>query len=90
MLLISHLLHPTLLIYEGLFVSIPQQKGQDLILGVIYRPPGQPLELFNHELSILLPALIKSKRKVLLAGDFNVNLLKLDVHEPSQDFFLTL
>src|SRR6218665_1509394 len=43
-----------------------------------------------HELSILLPAFIKSKRKVLLAEDFNVNLLKLDVHEPSQDFFNTM
>src|SRR6218665_407735 len=72
--------------YESLFVSIHQQKGRDLILGVIYRPLGQPLEQFNQEMAILVSMLAKRKSRVILAGAFNVDLLKLDANEQTHDF----
>src|SRR6218665_2207952 len=72
--------------YESLFVTIPQQKGRDLILGVIYRPSGHPLEQFNQEVAILVPMLAKRKSRVILAGNFNVDLLKLDAIEQTHDF----
>src|SRR6218665_4089966 len=71
---------------NSLFVTIPQQKGRHLIFGVIYRPAGQPLEQFNQEMAILVPMLAKRKSRVILAGDFNVDLLKLDANEQTHDF----
>lgn len=55
-------------------------------MGVIYRPSGQPLKEFNEELASLVPALIKDNKKGLLMGDFNIDLLNLHKHAPSQDF----
>ena len=49
---------------NSLFVTIPQQKSRDLILGVIYRPSGQPLEQFNQEMAIILVPML-AKRKPL-------------------------
>src|SRR6218665_1089343 len=73
--------------YEGLFINVPQSKGQDLIIGCIYRPPGQALGSFNDDLAELIPVLTKDRRRVLLMGDCNINLMNLHSHEPTQDFF---
>src|SRR6218665_1012233 len=69
--------------YESLFVGITQKKGADIVVGVIYRPPGENLADFNKEIDMLLDTLSKTHKEILLLGDFNVNLLK------SQDHFLT-
>src|SRR6218665_2189852 len=80
---INDLIHTS---YEGAFIGIPQQKGQDIMVGVHYRPSGQPLETFNEELSKMIPILIKEKRRVMIIGDFNIDLLKSTNHESSQHF----
>ena len=67
--------------YEGIFVNVPQRKGRDLVLGAIYRPSGLPLQDFIQELNLLLPVLTRDNRKVLLSGDFNIDLLKIGEHE---------
>jgi hypothetical protein len=72
--------------HESLFVSINQPKGPDLVVGVIYRPPGQPINEFNEDLNLVLLELSKGNRKVILLGDFNIDLLKLNEHAPTQDF----
>src|SRR6218665_1614614 len=72
--------------YEGIFVNVPQRKGRDLVLGAIYRPSGLPLQDFIQELNLLLPVLTIDNRKVLLSGDFNIDLLKIGEHELTQEF----
>src|SRR6218665_2436252 len=61
--------------YESLFVGITQKKGADIVVGVIYRPPGENLADFNKEIDMLL-----------LLGDFNVNLLKSQDHFLTNSF----
>lgn len=73
--------------YEGLFVNVPQERSIDLVIGVIYRLPGQSLLDFNCEIGELFPLLKKCKRRVILIGDFNIDLLKLREHGPTQSFF---
>src|SRR6218665_3581607 len=51
--------------YESIFINVSQIKNQDLIIGAIYRPSGQPLRTFNEEFAELIPALTKGNRKVL-------------------------
>jgi exonuclease III len=76
--------------YESLFIRIPQQKSASLMLGVIYRPPGQPLQLFNEEFSQLLSALTETKKEIILLGDFNINLLKYGDHLHTNNFLDTI
>src|SRR6218665_172053 len=72
--------------YESIFIQVQQIRGPDLVTGVIYRPPGQSLLDFNDESSILVSILSKSKRNLILAGDFNIDLLKISTNDPTQTF----
>lgn len=71
--------------YEAIFIQVQQQKGTDLVIGVVYRPPSQPLQEFNDDLAVLIQILSKRKRRVLI-GDFNTDLLKLNTNEPNPFF----
>jgi hypothetical protein len=56
-------------------------------MGVIYRPPGQNLDLFNTEIENLLSAVSRRNKEVVLVGDFNIDLLKIDDHKASNTFY---
>jgi len=56
------------------------------IVGCIYRPPDQDLDRFNVDFDCLLGKITTEKAKFVLAGDYNVNLLKHDVHGETQNF----
>lgn len=73
--------------HESLFITVPQRKGNDLIIEVIYRPSGTSLPLFNEEINLLLAEIANSKKDIILAGDFNVDLLKAEEHEPTKIFY---
>jgi hypothetical protein len=62
--------------FESMFVKLPQPKSKDIIIGSIYRPPGQPINDFTTDFENTLLNLSNSKSRVFLAGDFNVNLLR--------------
>src|SRR6218665_2648703 len=72
--------------YESIFIQVQQIRGPALVIGVIYRPPGQSLSDFNDEISILVSVLSKSKRNLILVGDFNIDLLKISTNGPTQTF----
>ena len=57
-------------------------SDKKLILGNIYRPPRDlhaNYELFIEEFSLVLQCFEKSNYQVLIAGDFNIDLLR--IHE---------
>ena len=74
---------------ESLFIEI--SKGQiendsDVIIGVIYRPPNTDVQLFNEYMTNILD-LIKCENKTsYLLGDYNLNLINAENHEPTQEF----
>ena len=72
--------------YESIFIQAQQEKGPNLVIGVIYRPPGQSLPEFNDDLSILISILSKTKRNLILLRDFNIDLLKIATNGPTQTF----
>ena len=71
-------------------MEISQPKGKNIILGSVYRPPNgdkETLALFNSELCNILSLINKGKKKtVLIAGDFNMDLIKHDTHKPTEEF----
>ena len=79
---------------ECVFVEINQHKKKNIIIGAIYRPPNgdhTTIGMFNMELHNILKTINNEKSKlVLLAGDYNLDLLKHDKHRPTSDFLNNL
>jgi len=56
-----------------------------MIIGCIYKPPNYVGD-FVVALEKLLDTLEKQKQLCYLPGDFNIDILKSDVHAPTADF----
>ena len=76
---------------EGLVLQI---KGgglpKGLIIGNIYRPPRMlkvEVKQFINEFTLLILSLEKYKLNINLAGDYNLNLLKINNEELCTEFF---
>jgi len=76
---------------ECLFIEITQPGKASLLVGCVYRPPNSDLDLFNSEILLLLSKIDCGKKKIaLLAGDFNLDLIKQDRHAPTAEFLNNL
>ena len=66
-----------------LFIELPKNGKQNIIMGCIYRPSNTKsnadTNLFNSELKSILISIDNSKKKtILLAGDYNLDQLDSD------------
>ena len=70
---------------ESLFVEIVRGEGiKNIIIGVVYRPPGADLSVFNNKLKEITN---KSRaHQIYIMGDFNVDLIKSSSHRQSTEF----
>ena len=77
-------------VFESLFFEIkPHVKSKPLLIGIIYRPNTAPLadlDVFIHTLSDISNIISSENKKSVLMGDFNINLLKYNVHQKTTDF----
>ena len=68
-------------VWEGQFIQISgNELSFKLLLGNVYRPPRDILHnynTFNDEFNHVLEQLTRSKPEVIIAGDYNINLLEL-------------
>ena len=80
-------------IFEGLFIKATSETlTEDLIIGNIYRPPHDNnnrdnVDAFVSELDPILEQLNKTNSGVLLAGDYNINLLQIKQKDHFGNFF---
>ena len=72
-------------IIECLFVEI-QMTGKNVIIGCIYRAPNSNLPEFTEEICNIVHKLSKLNSYIYLLGDYNVDLLKFNKHQPTTDF----
>ena len=76
-------------IYESVFIEIDKDvfnKEKNIIIGVIYRPPGTDLENFFECISMILIKLKNEYKTCYLMGDYNVNLLNYSKHRETTEF----
>ena len=73
--------------FESMFIKLHQDKRKDIIVGVVYRPPGHSVDDFNTDIDCMLSKLNGSNSNLILAGDFNINLLKIETHSSTRAFF---
>ena len=74
---------------ETKFVEIGRDvfgTSQDLVVGVIYRPPNTDLKQFNEKFVDLLCKIRSDNKLVYLMGDYNINLLSAETHSPTSEF----
>ena len=68
-------------VWEGQFIQISgNELSFKLLLGNVYKPPRDiphNYNTFNDEFNHVLEQLTRSKTEVIIAGDFNINLLEL-------------
>lgn len=72
--------------FEYLVVDIQSYQSR---VGVIYRPPDTDMSKFNEEYDLLSRNISTTIKTLILAGDFNVNLLNCNSHEESDKFLET-
>ena len=66
-------------------------KKSNIIIGCIYKHPSMDLNDFNtNYLNNLLDKVSKEQKSVFLLGDFNVNLLNYNDHNPTNEFLDSL
>ena len=69
-------------IWESQFIEVSGNKSQkNVVLGNVYRPPrdiNENYRTFIDEFTIILKSFQKSKGDVIIAGDYNINLLKIN------------
>ena len=73
---------------ETIFIEV--KKGQagnhkDMLLGVIYRPPGTDLNIARKRLESILDNIKVDQKLVYLLGDYNANFINSDKHTPTQE-----
>ena len=62
---------------ESIFIEIMYKKKKNVIIGCLYKHPCMPIDEFNDEFLLpLLEKASKENKKLILLGDFNINLLK--------------
>ena len=72
-------------ILESVFVEIVREQGRkNTIIGVVYRPPGADLTVFNSRLKEIATKL--RSQDTYIMGDFNVDLIKSSSHRQSTEF----
>ena len=62
-----------------------------LNIGNIYRPPkmlNEQINAFTAEFSSVVASLTNSNNELIIAGDFNINLLKINEIEVNSNFWI--
>ena len=79
--------------FESTFVELIFPNKKNMIIGCIYRHPTSKLSItkFNNEvIEPLLDKIAKEDKSCCLMGDFNIDLVKTDSNDQTNDFFTTL
>lgn len=72
-------------IIEAQFIEI-NMPAKNMLIGIIYRPPNDTYKQFEDRLSAILRKINQENKKCYLMGDFNIDLLKLDLNDNSNSF----
>ena len=79
-------------VWEGLFVELKKESTDNkIVLGNIYKPPKQNnnlenIQKFTEELVPILEKIKNNNVKFLLAGDFNIDVLKIKQRDEFSEF----
>jgi len=72
---------------ECVFIEIQgKQFGpKPIVIGEIYRPPGSSVDSFNTYIETFLKSVNKEGKLCYLLGDYNINLINVHTHSPTEN-----
>lgn len=70
-------------IMECITVEIAMEKTKNLQISCIYRSPGTDINIFTDHLTEMYS---NNNKNIFICGDFNIDLLKVHAHKPSELF----
>ena len=79
--------------HESIFIEIQLPKKKNLIIGCIYRHPSSHIsvqDFTNQHLEYTLQKITVENKQCVPMGDFNVDLLKINSHSESNEFYNNL
>ena len=76
---------------ESTFVEVIKPKKRNIVIGCLYKHPNMDvLDFKNNYRSQIFEIVSKERKQVFLLGDFNINLLNYNDHQPTNDFLDSL
>ena len=75
---------------ESTFIEIINSKKSNIVVGCVYKHPNMDVLDFNSLINQLLDKISKGQKQIFLLGDFNINLLSYDEHQPTNEFLDSL
>ena len=72
---------------ESTFIEIVVPRGKNIIIGCVYRHHGIELNEFNELFTPILDKTNKEKKLACIAGDYNIDLLKINKIKQIEDYF---
>ena len=75
---------------ESCWIEIINKKSANILVGVFYRHPSKQNSIFNESLETIFKKLRKEKKKTIICGDFNHNLLNYDKDKHVNTFLNTM
>ena len=76
--------------FETLWVESEVLHQHNIVCGIVYRHPGEKLEMTLNFLYETSGKINKEGKSCMLMGDFKIDLLKYDSHTETEDFVNTL
>ena len=83
-------MYDSLDVWEGLFIELKNNFDRSVVIGNIYSPPRNiniNNQTFIRELTPILSAFEKRNAEVIIAGDFNIDLLQVNRKSIFSEFF---
>ena len=71
---------------ENCWIELENNSGPNILIGVFYRHPSKNNNLFAENLKKTLKKVNKEKKKTIICGDFNLNLLNFDTDKQANNF----
>ena len=75
---------------ESTFIEIINSKKSNIVVGCFYKHPNMDVLDFNSLINQLIEKISKEQKQIFLLGDFNVNLLNYNEHQPTNEFLDSL
>jgi hypothetical protein len=78
--------------FESIFIELDDTLIGKRIVGAVYRPPGHklPVDVFLSSFDSVLAIISQCKPNCLIAGDYNIDLLKAETHFDTESFINNL
>ena len=74
--------------WEGQFIEIANiESKKSLIIGNVYRPPNNTNSLYQDFTNEFIPILQRANCETIIAGDFNIDLLKINNNATLGNYF---